>query len=268
MAGWAAAAAVAGAAISGGGAAQANSASARMSRQMYKRRYQYTVQDLKRAGLNPMLAVTNGAPVPNTPQVQNVGEAAVRGATSGSGAVLAAKMNQAQLGNIAADTNAKQASALAATEAANKTRIEADQLNRFGSARQTAEIDQIRQNVAESFARVAELSVRKDLGVAQLAHNEKHFPIVRELDQALADAKRAEVPLKDLIADVASSIADSLKTLSKVDGEALLKDTGNLIEDKVGNVGSMLWNTATAPYRWIDGAWTGFKDYAQRTRRK
>lgn len=70
------------AAIGAGGSMYANSQSAAAAKGSYKKRYQWQVKDLKAAGLNPMLSYMNPAPVPNQPRFENVGEAAVKGASS------------------------------------------------------------------------------------------------------------------------------------------------------------------------------------------
>lgn len=70
------------AAIGAGGGMYANSQSAAAAKDSYKKRYQWQVKDLKAAGLNPMLSYMNPAPVPNQPRFENVGEAAVKGASS------------------------------------------------------------------------------------------------------------------------------------------------------------------------------------------
>jgi len=76
------AAMVGAAALGAGGSMWASSQSAAQSKDMYKKRYQWQVKDLKAAGLNPMLAYQNGAPVPNQPQVFNPGEGAAKGAST------------------------------------------------------------------------------------------------------------------------------------------------------------------------------------------
>lgn len=101
------AAAAVGAAIGAGGSLAANSQSAKAAESNYKHRYQWQVKDLQKAGLNPMLAYMNAAPNVPQPQFQNVGEAAVKGGTMTSSAVMAQKLGQAQLMNLAFDSDLK-----------------------------------------------------------------------------------------------------------------------------------------------------------------
>lgn len=79
--------------------------------------YRWAMDDMARSGLNPILAYKQGgasalsgassAGSSYTPQ--NVGSAAVSAATSGATTALAASRNQAELANIAADTQLKNA---------------------------------------------------------------------------------------------------------------------------------------------------------------
>lgn len=115
---------VLGAAIGGGasliGGAMQNSAAERAAdKQMAfqensaRHSYQWATEDMKKAGINPILAYKQGGSgtlsgSSYTPQ--NVGAAAAAGATAGSGvasSAIAATRNQAELANIAADTALK-----------------------------------------------------------------------------------------------------------------------------------------------------------------
>ncbi|UOK21027.1 DNA pilot protein [Chifec microvirus UA13_14] len=98
-------ASVLGAGIGASGAKSANRKAIQFSREMAKNKYTYQVQDLKQAGLNPMLAVSNGAPMPSTPQMQNVGDAAMRGAEMGSKVGQSAKLMAEQLNLMRAQGN-------------------------------------------------------------------------------------------------------------------------------------------------------------------
>lgn len=120
MAGWSAV----GGAIAGGatemlGGYFQQKQSARAAEQMYKHRYQWQVKDLRAAGLNPMLAVSQGAPVPSQPHVPNLGAGAVRGAVAGSSAAQAVKMQIDQRHLLRAQAN----SAIAAGDKANEEAI-------------------------------------------------------------------------------------------------------------------------------------------------
>lgn len=89
--------AIGSAGLSAWGASAANEASARASKQLYKHRYQWQVEDMRKAGLNPMLSFSQGAPTPAQPHIGNVGDAAVRGLSVGSTALQSARLVEAQI---------------------------------------------------------------------------------------------------------------------------------------------------------------------------
>jgi len=75
-----------------------------------KHQYQWAMDDMKKAGLNPMLAYKQGGAgtlsgSSYTPQ--NIGSSAVQGAASASSSAIAAQRQEAELANIAADTQLK-----------------------------------------------------------------------------------------------------------------------------------------------------------------
>jgi hypothetical protein len=83
------------------------------SAEQYAHRYQTQVKDLQAAGLSPMLAYSQGpgaSPTGVAAQVDNVGSAAAAGAQ----AAMSTHMTQAQIDNIKADTELKNAQAEAA----------------------------------------------------------------------------------------------------------------------------------------------------------
>lgn len=93
------------AALSAGGAAYSGSQSARSSRTNYQRRYRWTVEDLRKAGLNPMLAVQNPVGQAAQPEFPNIGESAAEGLQKGSAAAVARQQGQL----IKAQTNSARA---------------------------------------------------------------------------------------------------------------------------------------------------------------
>lgn len=92
--------AIGGAVLGAAGSWFSGKSSADAAESQYKHRYQWQVKDLKKAGLNPMLAVSQGAPNVPQPQFPDIGEGALKGAAVGVQAQLAKK----QAANIEADT--------------------------------------------------------------------------------------------------------------------------------------------------------------------
>lgn len=91
--------------VSGVGSYFSGKQSADFSKAAYKHRYQWMMSDLRKAGLNPMLAM--GASPGNVPQPDfpNVGEAAVKGGTEGAlaQAQIASAREQANLARTTAN---------------------------------------------------------------------------------------------------------------------------------------------------------------------
>jgi len=88
--------ALGGAAIGAAGAIFSSKQSADAAEENYKHRYQWQVKDLKKAGLNPMLAVSNSPGSVAQPDFQNVGEAAIKGFSAAQQAKLVSEQTQAQ----------------------------------------------------------------------------------------------------------------------------------------------------------------------------
>lgn len=99
-----------------GGMMQNSAASAAADKQMAfqkdsaQHQYQWAMSDMEKAGLNPILAYKQGGAgtlsgSSYTPQ--NIGTAAVQGASQGTSSAVAATRNNAEIANIMADTNLK-----------------------------------------------------------------------------------------------------------------------------------------------------------------
>lgn len=100
--------AVIGGAVSAAGSLASSGMSARQAKRMYRHRYQWAMEDARRAGLNPMLVATQGAPpVPQSPGYENFGEAAVTGAARVADAKSQKAIREAQVSNTQEDTKLK-----------------------------------------------------------------------------------------------------------------------------------------------------------------
>lgn len=86
-------AAAIGAGIGAVGNLLSGNANAKQAERNYRNRYQWEVQDLKKAGLNPALAYGHNAPVPQTQPLEPMGDSVVKGAQSAS----QAQQNAAQM---------------------------------------------------------------------------------------------------------------------------------------------------------------------------
>lgn len=80
---------IAGGILGAAGSIFSGKQSADYAEESYKHRYQWMVKDLRKAGLNPMLAVSQGPGSPPQPDFPNAGEAAATGAKAGSAVALA-----------------------------------------------------------------------------------------------------------------------------------------------------------------------------------
>lgn len=147
-----------GGALSAAGGLASSAMGARAVKMNYKRRYQWQIEDMKKAGLNPMLAISHGAPVPQKSDYPNIGEAAVKGAAAGSAARQQYKAVESQVELNKANT------AKAAAEAA-KTVAETPTAGAF-EARYTLQNQVLEMDLSQALEKVyntqADTNVKKE----------------------------------------------------------------------------------------------------------
>lgn len=97
MAVWSAGALVAGAAISAYGSSSTNAKSIRAQRDLYQHRYQWQMEDMQKAGLNPMLSFQQAPPSVSAPNLSNPYASVGDAVSKVPSAVMAYKQQQENL---------------------------------------------------------------------------------------------------------------------------------------------------------------------------
>lgn len=169
--------------------------------------YQRAVQDMQAAGLNPMLAYSQGgasAPVGSMPQVQNVAAAAVNSAQQAMGmmsAVQQMRQSQALTEKTAAETN--------------KIRAETQEARLYTSALEA----RIRQAGARADLDEQEFDYRSDVGYGgNKIRQKKEGAEAAKFDFSARDLETAWKRNRDSFgADVARRKADSARSVLGVD---------------------------------------------------
>lgn len=191
----------AGALVGAAGSYLSGQSAADYAERSYKHRYRWMVNDLQKAGLNPMLAVSQGPGSPPQPDFPNVGEGALKGIEAAQSARLMAA--QLSLAQESADTTRAQGSkAMAegeATEIANTiaraSPLYQDALkaqNEFGAQGPSA-------LASERFG--AELTKVKNEG-AKIAADTKTVDLVNKIQAAELTKAEAQARYADEIAEL------------------------------------------------------------------
>lgn len=146
-----------GGAVAGIGNLLGQSSNADQAKSLYRHRYQWQVEDMKRAGLNPALAYGQNAPIPQTQPIHDLGSEVVRGASAAAAAqqtkvqtqltAAQAALLNAQAADIALGTKLKNdlLRAQIATESERPLQIKA----------QTSLAEQQRKNLGQVYLQLA-----------------------------------------------------------------------------------------------------------------
>lgn len=210
---------IAGGILGAAGSIFSGKQSADYAERSYKHRYRWMVNDLRKAGLNPMLAVSQGPGSPPQPDFPNAGEGALRGAEAGSAVALArlqAKNVEAQTDHAIAQANKAYAEGKAVemenlmTEAnplyqsAKATlgpKGEVTGPSAAASERWTAELNQLKNTGEKIAAETANVRLANDLQKGELTLQEvkiKYADQLANIEQqykaAMAKAAAAGVP--------------------------------------------------------------------------
>lgn len=196
------AAAAIGAGIGAAGSIFSSKQSADYAEESYKHRYQWMVKDLRKAGLNPMLAVSQGPGSPPQPNFQDPGEGAARGAAAGSAAALArqqAKLLQTQEDAARATANKTDAEGVAQ----NMQNVITEASPQYQSAKETmGDKGQVTGPSALASERFqAELTQVKNAG-EKLAAETENVRLANELQRGELTLQQIRIKYADQLAGI------------------------------------------------------------------
>lgn len=181
-----------GALLGGLGSFFSGKQSSDFAEESYKHRYQWMVKDLRKAGLNPMLAVSNSPGQVPQPNFENIGEGSIKGVQ----AAQSAKLIQAQI-------QASNQAAAASQAASQKGFADAESVTIDNTIKKAspAYIDSLKVLDPETGApkgSSASAQQRQDSELAKLAEEAAKIKADRQLVELQQQLAKGELTLQDV----------------------------------------------------------------------
>lgn len=244
----------------------ANAKQAQLNRDFQERMsntsYQRGMKDMKKAGLNPMLAfMKGGASTPSGAQAEMVNEMAPLAEGVKQTPAVAAQINNLNASSAKAEAEAALAKAQAKeTEARTPTHASTISVNEQQIEKMKEEVYEIASRTDLNRTQAAKLS-------AEINNVVKHGRLLdAQSEQALSHAGLTTAQIKEVVPRINKMVAETLYTSAGTDFQRFKSDIGNLVHAKdtgviLDDFASWLGNSAGAVRTWFDS------DSSRRNRR-